>query len=42
MFIPYLQADTVKKAHIRGLVNAFKVPTQSILKTQEQANCQAG
>ena len=36
-----LQIDAVKKAHIRGLLNAFKVPSQSTLKTQQEANEQA-
>ena len=31
----------VKRAHVRGLLHAFKVPTQSILRTQQQANEQA-
>ena len=35
------QVDAVKRAHVRGLLHAFKVPTQSILRTQKQANEQA-
>ena len=33
--------NEVKRAHVRGLLHAFKVPTQSILRTQQQANEQA-
>ena len=35
------QIDDVKKAHVRGLLNAFKVPSQSIRRTQQQAAEQA-
>ena len=33
--------EAVKRAHVRGLLHAFKVLTQSILQTQVQANEQA-
>ena len=33
--------DDIKKAHICSLLNAFKVPSQSVLRTQRQAAEQA-
>ena len=35
------QMDAVKKAHVRSLLLAFKVPSQSTLRTQQQAAEQA-
>ena len=40
-FYSFFQINAVKKAHICGLLNAFKVPSQSTLKTQQEANEQA-
>ena len=35
------QVNAIKKAHIRGLLNAFKVPSQLTLKTQQEVNEQS-
>ena len=40
LILPF-QVSEIKRAHVRGLLHAFKVPTQSILRTQQQANEQA-
>ena len=40
-FYSFFQIDAVKKAHICGLLNTFKVPSQSTLRTQQEANEQA-
>ena len=40
LILPF-QVSEIKRAHVRGLLHAFKVPTQSILHTQQQANEQA-
>ena len=36
-----LQVESIKRSHVQSILNAFKIPTQSILKTMKEADDQS-